>query len=58
VTYRDGSKTTMKMMPTYGMTYQDTLKFINFNPAAANNPGATLSTKPADHNTGTVDMAT
>lgn len=57
VRYMNGTSTTQKKMVGTGMTYADTLPFIKFNPAAVNNPGASLSSKPADFSSGTVNMA-
>lgn len=57
VRYMNGTSTTQKMMVGTGMTYADTLPFIQFNSAATSNPGLSLSPKPADFSSGTVNMA-
>lgn len=56
VHYMGGSVSTQKQMVGTGMTYQDTLGFIEFKPGAVS-PGATIALKPADHSVGHVRMA-
>ena len=55
VRYMNGSSTTQKNMVGTGMTYQDTLSYIEFNPGVKN-PGVAMAEKPKNFSVGTVKM--